>query len=132
MNTSALLMGLLVSGFFAIACFRARATDMSELAVRPGDFFRLTDRIERLRRSRWQWCAMVAVLILVRQQSGLPIVIEWTAALQFVLFLSLPTYKGKTTPPKSAGSFEWKPWRLWSKRKPSVGRNEPVAHQIGS
>jgi hypothetical protein len=94
MSTNAILIELLISGFFAIACFKARAGDISSVATRPKDFLRLTDRPERLRRSRWQWCAMVAILIVVRMQSGLPLVIELTAALQFVVFLALPTCKG--------------------------------------
>lgn len=91
MNTQALLLELLVSGFFAIACFKARAAvDPGQIALRPRDFLRLTDRVERLSRSRWQWFAMVGILILVRMQAGVPLFVELTAALQFVIFLALP------------------------------------------
>ncbi|MGH9599241.1 MAG: hypothetical protein ACRD27_05220 [Terracidiphilus sp.] len=91
MNTKALLLELLVSGFFAIACFRARAAVGSgEIALRPRDFLRLTDRVERLSRSRWQWFSMVGIIILIRLQYGVPLVVELTAALQFVIFLALP------------------------------------------
>jgi hypothetical protein len=93
MNTRSLLLELLISGFFAIACFRARAEVASDIATRPRDLLRLTDRVERLRRTRWQWFAMVLVVIFVRLQTGLPLVVEMTAALQFVVFLALPTQK---------------------------------------
>lgn len=93
MSTNSLLLGLLLSGFFAIACFRARAGNTDKVAMTPRNFMRLTDRMERLRLTRWQWFAMVLVLVLIRLQSGVPLAIELTAALQFVIFLSLPTQK---------------------------------------
>jgi hypothetical protein len=95
MNTRALLLELLISGFFAIACFRARADSETSVAMNPRDMLRLTDRLERLRRTRWQWFAMVLVIVFVRLQSGLPLVVEMTAALQFVVFLALPTKKSQ-------------------------------------
>ncbi|MGC1361802.1 MAG: hypothetical protein WA400_05065 [Silvibacterium sp.] len=93
MNTKALLLELLLSGFFAIACFRARGGDLGTVAVKPRDFLRLTDRLERLSLTRWQWFSMVLVVVFVRLQSGVPLVVELTAALQFVIFLSLPVQK---------------------------------------
>jgi hypothetical protein len=121
MNTNAILIELLVSGFFAIACFKARAGSMTEFAMRPRDLFRLTDRLERLRRSRWQWFAMVLVLIFVRLQSHLPLVIELTAALQFVVFLSLPTYKEEK---KTRGGAEARRDALTSLTSPRVSRGK--------
>ncbi len=104
MNTQALLLELLVSGFFAIACFKARAAaDPGPIALRPRDLFRLTDRVERLSRSRWQWFTMVGLLILVRLQMGVPLVVELTAAAQFVVFLALPVAKKSKS---SSGSKE--------------------------
>lgn len=97
MDTKALLLELLISGFFAIACFRARAnTSATKVALRPRDLFKMTDRVERLSRSRWQWFAMAGILILVRLQSGAPLVAELTAALQFLVFLALPTQRSMT------------------------------------
>ncbi len=90
MNTEGIFLELLVSGFFAIACFKARAADPGQIALRPRDLFCLTDRVERLSRSRWQWFAMVGILILVRMQAGVPLAVELTAAVQFVIFLALP------------------------------------------
>lgn len=91
MSKEALLIEVLLSGFFAIACFKARASDAREL--RPKDLFFLSDRLDRLSRTRWQWCAMVMVLVLARMQMQTPIVAEITGLAQFVLFLALPTSK---------------------------------------
>jgi hypothetical protein len=100
MNNQALFLELLVSGFFAIACFKARAAvEPGQVALRPRDLLRLTDRLERLSRSRWQWFAMVGILVLVRMQAGVPLAVELTAAAQFVLFLALPI----AHPAKSGG-----------------------------
>lgn len=94
MTNQALLLELLVSGFFAIACFNARA-DTQRVAVRPRDLLRLTDRITRLSRTRWQWFSMVGVIALIRMQAGVPLVVELTAALQFIVFLALPVARQK-------------------------------------
>jgi hypothetical protein len=91
MNKQALLIELLLSGFFAIACFKARISSAFEL--RPRDLLYMADRVERLRRTRWQWCAMVLLLVLARMQMQAPIVAELTALAQFGLFLILPTGK---------------------------------------
>ena len=80
MNTQALLLELLLSGFFAIACFKARVGNSGKIALSPREFLRLTDRMERLRRTRWQWFAMVLTIVLVRIQSGMPLAIELTTA----------------------------------------------------
>ncbi len=93
MSTQALLVEILLSGFFAVACFRARAESSSANGLAPHRLFVLTDRIERLRRSRWQWFAMVLVLVVVRLQQGFPMVAEVTVIAQFVLFLALPSQK---------------------------------------
>jgi hypothetical protein len=93
MNTKAILLELLLSGFFAIACFKARANVAGHTVAVPRDLLRLTDRLERLRRSRWQWFAMVLVLLFVRLQSRLPLFVEVTVVLQFLAFLALPTEK---------------------------------------
>lgn len=91
MSTQALLLELLLAGFFAIACFRARAQDVSLAGFAPQRIFLLTDRLERLSRTRWQWALMVLVLVFARMQHGAPIVAEFTALAQFLLFLALPT-----------------------------------------
>ena len=93
MGTQALLVEILLSAFFAIACFRARAQSSELRGLAPQRLFVLTDRLERLRRSRWQWCSMVGLLILVRVQRGAPMVAELTVLTQFIVFLALPTQK---------------------------------------
>lgn len=98
MSTTAMLLETLVAGLFAIACFKARAAVPAvEAALRPRDLLRLTDRLDRLSRSRWQWISMVGIILLVRLQTGVPLVVELTAAAQFFLFLALPT--GKSAAP---------------------------------
>jgi hypothetical protein len=91
MSTQALLIEFLLSGFFAIACFRARAESPTGGGLAPAQLFKLTDRLTRLRRTRWQWCAMVLLLVIMRLQSGAPLVAELTALAQFVVFLALPS-----------------------------------------
>ena len=93
MSTQALLAESLLSGFFAIACFQARAESPSIQGLVPGRLFALTGRLERLRRSRWQWFCMVLLLILMRVQMGSPLVAELTVATQFIVFLALPSAK---------------------------------------
>jgi hypothetical protein len=92
-NTEALLAEILLSGFFAVACLRARAESPSIQGLAPARLFALTGRIERLRNSRWQWFSMVLLLILVRMQAGAPLVAELTVIAQFILFLALPSAK---------------------------------------
>lgn len=87
-----LFVELLLSGFFAIACFKARAEAPSLAAgITPRNIFGLTNRLERLRRSRWQWFAMILLLVVVRMQMGAPMMAELTVLVQFVVFLMLPT-----------------------------------------
>ena len=93
MSTQALLAEILLSGFFAVACFQARAESPSIHGLAPGRLFALTSRIERLRRSRWQWFCMVLLLMLMRRQMGAPLVAELTVAAQFIVFLALPSAK---------------------------------------
>jgi len=92
MNERTVLLELLLSGFFAVACIRA---SVSAGPASPATFLtnllRFPGRIERLRRSRWQWFAMVSLMIVLRLQQQLPLVLELMAALQFLLFLALPT-----------------------------------------
>lgn len=98
MNTQALLVEVLLSAFFAIACFRARAESPDIRGLAPQRLFVLVDRLERLRRSRWQWFAVVLLLFAMRKQTGAPLVVEITVAAQFLVFLALPSQK--STPHK--------------------------------
>jgi hypothetical protein len=93
LETRGLLIEVLLSSFFAIACFRARAESPSVQGLAPRRLFFLTNRLERLRRSRWQWFSMVLLLVLIRVQSGAPLIAEITVAAQFAVFLALPSLK---------------------------------------
>lgn len=96
MGTQALLVEVLLSGFFAVACFRARAESSGSRALAPQRAFVLINRLERLRLTRWQWCSMVLILILVRLQRGAPMIAELTVLAQFIVFLALPSQKVAT------------------------------------
>jgi hypothetical protein len=96
MRLQALLAECLLSGFFAVACLRARAESTEMQGMTPRSLlalFALTGRLERLRKTRWQWCSMVLLLILMRLQAGAPVVAELTVAVEFVVFLALPSLK---------------------------------------
>ena len=96
MGLQALLVELLLSGFFAVACFRARAESPNLRGLAPQRLFMLTNRVERLRKSRWQWCALIILLIVARMQRGTPMIAELTVLLQFIVFLALPASKGSS------------------------------------
>ena len=85
------LFELLMAGFFAVACLRAHGPIATNSRPTIGEFLRLPDRLERLRRTRWQWASMVAILLLVRLQQPIPLGLEIMIAVQFVLFMALPT-----------------------------------------
>lgn len=89
-NTRMILLELLLGGFFAVACIRASVPAAMNGKVRPGDLLRFPNRLERLRSSRWQWFSMVAVLLAVRVQMGVPTILEAIALVQFVIFFALP------------------------------------------
>ena len=88
MNEKTVLIELLLAGFFATACLRAQMPLDRDKTF--SDFFRLTGRMERLRRSRWQWFAMVAFMLVLRLQDQLPVVLELMVMLEFALFMAMP------------------------------------------
>jgi len=95
MNERTVLIELLLSGFFAVACIRASVpASPASPATFLANLLRFPGRIERFRRSRWQWFAMVSLMIVLRLQQQLPLVLEVMAALQFLLFLALPARRG--------------------------------------
>jgi hypothetical protein len=91
MSQQTMLVELILGGFFAVACMRTSMPVAPDGKLHFGDLLRLPGRIERLRRSRWQWFSMVALLLVIRLQKGMPLVLEVTVALMFVLFLAIPT-----------------------------------------
>jgi hypothetical protein len=91
MNQQNFLVELLLAGFFAVACIRTSVPAAGNCKLDAGSLFRLPGRLERLRRSRWQWFSMVALLLVIRLQKGMPLAAELTVALEFLVFLALPT-----------------------------------------
>ena len=90
MNSPVMLIELILAGFLAVACIRA-SVPAAEGQLRFADLLRFPGRIERLRRSRWQWFSMVALLLILRLQGGLPLILEVIVVLEFLLFLAVPT-----------------------------------------
>jgi len=99
MNGRTMAIGLLLSGFFALACIRASWVPDGDSTGRRSmrNLFRFPGRIERLRRSRWQWFALVSLMIVLRMQQQLPVALEIMAALQFVSFMAVPSRSGSRT-----------------------------------
>ena len=95
-NTRTILLELLLGGFFAVACIRASVPSAVNGKLRLGDLLRFPNRLERLRRTRWQWFSMVALLLFVRLQTGVPTILEAIVAFQFAIFFALPTRTGST------------------------------------
>lgn len=92
MDAKAMLIPLMLAGFFAVACLRAREPVIPGAPPTLGDLFRFPSRLERLRRSRWQWFSMVGFMLVLRLQQQLPLALELMVALEFALFLALPTH----------------------------------------
>lgn len=91
MNRETLLLELMLAGFFAVACIRCAVPSAQDGRVHFVDLVRLPGRLERLRRTRWQWFSMVALLLVVRLQFRSPIVLEVMVALMFLIFIALPS-----------------------------------------
>lgn len=91
MNRDTILVELIIAGFFAVACIRTCIPTAPGERLGFTNFFRFPGRIERLRRSRWQWFSMVALLLVIRLQKGAPLILEVMIALQFLIFFALPT-----------------------------------------
>jgi hypothetical protein len=90
MGGKTILIELMLAGFFAVACIRAQIPTPPERDKRLADFFRLSGRLERMRRSRWQWFAMVAFMLILRLQQQLPLILELMVVIEFALFMALP------------------------------------------
>jgi len=90
MDGKTALFELLMAGFFAVACLRAHGTIAVGRRVTIGELLRMPHRLERLRRTRWQWASMIAILLAVRLQQAVPLGLEVMIAVQFVLLMALP------------------------------------------
>ena len=96
MNIPMMLVEVILAGFFAVACIRACIPANPGGKLQFSDLLRFPGRIERLQRSRWQWFSMVALLLVLRLQAGLPLVLEAIVAIEFAIFLAIPTSVKKT------------------------------------
>jgi hypothetical protein len=90
MDGKVMLVELLLAGFFAIACVKAHGPISVGESLTFGQLFRFPDRLDRLKRSRWQWFSIVALMLVLRLQQQLPVVLEIILAVEFVAFLALP------------------------------------------
>ena len=90
MNAQTALVATMLSGFFAVACIRAARPASAASGGSWTSLLRFPGRIERLRRSRWQWFAMVSFMLVLRMQGQLSLTLELMAALQLLLFMLLP------------------------------------------
>jgi len=90
MDWKTILIELLFAGFFAVALMRAHELAAPGSSMTLAGFFRLTGRWDRLRRTRWQWFALVGFMLVLRLQQRLPLVLELMVALQFAVFMALP------------------------------------------
>ena len=88
----AISIDVLLAGFFAVACLRAHPPFSENGQLRFTEFFRLSSRIDRLRKSRWAWFSLVAFMLVLRLQQQLPLVTELVALCEFSLFVALPAY----------------------------------------
>jgi hypothetical protein len=86
-----MLVEVILAGFFAVACLRACVPANPGGKLQFSDLLRFPGRLERLQRTRWQWFSMVALLLVIRLQIGLPLVLEYIIAAEFVIFMALPT-----------------------------------------
>jgi hypothetical protein len=90
MNWPLMLVETILAGFFAVACLRACVPTNPNGQLGFRDLLRFPGRLERLKRTRWQWFSMVALLLVLRLQGELPLVLELIALVEFVAFMSLP------------------------------------------
>ena len=90
MDWKLILLELLLAGFFAVACIKGRGPVGDNEKMSFGDFFHLLDRVERLKRSRWQWFSMVGFMLVLRLQQQLPPVLEVMAIVMLIVFMALP------------------------------------------
>jgi hypothetical protein len=104
MNWPMMLVEVILAGFFAVACIRACVPAAPEDKLSFSNLLRFPGRIERLRRSRWQWFSMVALLLVLRLQAGLPLVLEVIVAVEFLIFLALPTRAETTKGTRKGGN----------------------------
>ena len=93
MNAQTAWVEILLAGFFAVACVKSWEPGAFSEMAEIRHLMRFPGRVERLRRSRWQWFSMVALMLVLRLQNQLPLILEMTVLFQFLLFMALPATK---------------------------------------
>ena len=96
MDLKLVLIEILLAGFFAVACLRARDPISEGQSLSLREFFILSGRVERLRRSRWAWFSLVGFMLVLRLQQQLPVVLELMIEIEFALFMALPAHARQT------------------------------------
>ncbi|HEX4425667.1 MAG TPA: hypothetical protein VH079_09735 [Terriglobales bacterium] len=90
MSAAPVLIDVLLAGFFAIACVRAREPIIAGQKMTLVSLFSLSSRVERLKRTKWQWFSMVFLVLIFRLQGYMSVMLELMVASEFVLFVALP------------------------------------------
>ncbi len=90
MNLPLMLIETILAGFIAVACLRTCIPANPNGKLTFSDLLRFPGRLERMKRSRWQWFSMVALLLVLRLQGELPVVLELIVLAEFVAFLAVP------------------------------------------
>ncbi|HKR85280.1 MAG TPA: hypothetical protein VJS37_14070 [Terriglobales bacterium] len=78
------------ASFFAPGYIRAHAGSEPRPKTPRLDFFRKSGRLKRLRRSRWQWLTIVAIILVLRVQHQLPPAVEIMVGMMLLIFLVAP------------------------------------------
>ncbi len=86
-----LLEELLISGFAALAWIRATGVKLSAPQLHAVALLRLPGRLQRIKRSQWQWFSAVAIMLVLRLQGQLALPVEVVGSLQFALFMAWPS-----------------------------------------
>ena len=84
------IVELLLTGVFGLVCFSDRSPRRADGKTMFRSSFQRSGRLERLRRSRWQYMAIVAVMLVLRIQHTLPPTVELTVGLLFLVMLAFP------------------------------------------
>lgn len=83
-------LGELPASLFAPGYIRAHAGSDPRPKTLRLDFFSKSGRLKRLRRSRWQWLTIVAIILVLRVQHQLPPAVEIMVGMMFLIFLVAP------------------------------------------
>ena len=86
------LFALLGAGCLAIGCLWAPAPRPESLKLFPV-LARVSWRLDRLRRSRWQWLTMLGTMLALDMQPQLPALVKVSVGVMFAVLLAVPVYQ---------------------------------------